>query len=186
MEALIALHGRVSENRLAEPPPTLAQREALFQAALRVPDHGWLRPWRFLCIEGAARERLGDLFAKALQQKNTDASREALERAHTLPLRAPLLIVVIARLHSPRMPDVEQLLSAGCAAHAIVLAAHAQGIGAIWRTGEMAYETAVMQGLGLDEHERIVGFIYLGTVTGQRRSPPLLDTADFVSDWTGA
>jgi len=186
MDALTALHGRVSENRLSEPAPTLAQREALFQAALRVPDHGWLRPWRFLCIEGDARERLGDLFVKALLQKDPEASSAVLERAHNAPLRAPLLIVVVARLHSPRMPEVELLLSAGCAAHAIVLAAHAQGIGAIWRTGELAYETAVMQGLGLDEHERIVGFIYLGTVMGERRNPPLLDTSDFVSDWTGA
>jgi len=186
MEALTALHGRVSENRLTEPPPTLAQREALFQAALHVPDHGWLRPWRFVCIEGTARERLGDLFAKALLQKDPNASTAVLERARSAPLRAPLLVVVIARLHSPRMPEIEQLLSAGCAAHAIVLAAHAQGIGAIWRTGELAYESAVMQGLGLDEHERIVGFIYLGTVMGERRSPALLDTADFVSDWTGA
>jgi len=185
MDALTALHGRVSENRLSEPAPTMAQREALFQAALRAPDHGWLRPWRFLCIEGAARERLGNLFAGALQQKSPDASQEVLERTRALPLRAPLLVVVIARLHSPRIPEVEQLLCAGCAAHAIVLAAHAQGIGAIWRTGELAYETAVMKGLGLDEHERIVGFIYLGTVMGERRTPPLLNTTDFVSDWAG-
>jgi len=185
MDALTALHGRVSENRLSEPAPTMAQREALFAAALRAPDHGWLRPWRFVCIEGAARDRLGDLFAKALLQKDPNTNSTALERARSLPLRAPLLVVVIARLHSPRMPEIEQLLSAGCAAHAIVLAAHAQGIGAIWRTGELAYEAAVMQGLGLDEHERIVGFIYLGTVTGERRSPPLLNTADFVSDWMG-
>jgi len=185
MEALTALHGRVSENRLTEPAPTQAQREALFQAALRAPDHGWLRPWRFLCIEGQARERLGDLFAKTLSQKAPSASPQALERARSLPLRAPLLVVVIARLHSPRMPEIEQLLSAGCAAHAIVLVAHAQGIGAIWRTGEMAYEHSVMQGLGLDEQEKIVGFIYLGTVNGERRSPPVLNTADFVDDWQG-
>jgi len=185
MQALTALHGRVSENRLTEPAPTALQREALFAAALHVPDHGWLRPWRFLCIEGAARERLGDLFAQALSQKDASASPQALQRARSLPLRAPLLVVVIARLHSPRMPEIEQLLSAGCAAHAIVLAAHVQGIGAIWRTGEMAYEPSVMQGLGLDKQEKIVGFIYLGTVDGERRKPPVLNTADFVVDWQG-
>jgi len=183
MDALTALHGRVSETRLSEPAPTAAQREALFQAALRAPDHGWLRPWRFVCIEGAARERLGDLLAAALQQKNPQASSEMLERTRALPLRAPLLVVVIARLHSPRMPEIEQLLSAGCAAHAIVLAAHAQGIGAIWRTGDFAYDRQVAQGLGLDERESITGFIYLGTVTGERRSPPAMNTADFVSHW---
>jgi len=183
MQALTALHGRVSENRLVEPAPTPSQREALFQAALHVPDHGWLRPWRFLCIEGKSRERLGDLFASALLQKDPDVSSAALERARSAPLRAPLLVVVIARLHSPRIPQIEQLLSAGCTAHAIVLAAHVQGLGAIWRTGEMAYERSVAQGLGLDESEQIVGFIYLGTVQGERRTAPLLNTADFVSDW---
>jgi len=183
MNALDALHGRVSVNRLTEPAPTAAQREALFQAALRVPDHGWLRPWRFICIEGSARERLGELFASTLRQKNPEASIDALERTRSLPLRAPLLVVVVARPHNPRMPEIEQMLSAGCAAHAIVLAAHAQGLGAIWRTGEMAYEKPVMQGLGLEDSERIVGFIYLGSADGDRRAPQPMDTADFVSTW---
>jgi len=186
MNALELLHTRVSENRLVEPAPDAAQREALFRAALRVPDHGWLRPWRFVCVEGEARHRLGDLLAAALLKKDSTASSAALERARSLPLRAPLLVVVVARLHSPRQPEVEQLLSAGCAAHALVLAAHALELGAIWRTGELSYDPHVMQGLGLDAQERIVGFVYLGTIEGERRSPPVLDVADFVSDWTGA
>jgi len=185
MNALELLHTRVSENRLMEPAPDAAQREALLRAALRVPDHGWLRPWRFICIEGAARERLGDLLAAALLKKDSAANSAALERARSLPLRAPLLMVVVARLHSPRQPELEQLLSAGCAAHALVLAAHALGFGAIWRTGEPSYDPHVMHGLGLDAQERIVGFVYVGTVEGERRSPPMLNLADFVSDWTG-
>jgi len=185
MNALELLHNRVSENQLGEPAPDGAQREALFRAALRVPDHGWLRPWRFLCIEGARRQRLGELFAAALLQKNPATELPALERARALPLRAPFIVTVVARLHSSRKPEMEQLLSAGCAAHAIVLAAHAQGLGAIWRTGDMAFDTHVMQGLGLDDKERIVGFIYLGTIMGERRSPPVMNVADFVRDWTG-
>jgi len=66
-----------------------------------------------------------------------------------------------------------------------VLAAHAQGLGAIWRTGDMAFDAHVMQALGLDDKERIVGFVYLGTVVGERRSPPQMNVADFVRDWTG-
>jgi len=185
MNALELLHNRVSEVQLSEPAPNGAQRAAMFRAALRVPDHGWLRPWRFLCIEEKARQRLGEVFAAALRKKDAAASSVALERAHALPLRAPLIVVVVARLHSPRKPEIEQLLSAGCAAHALVLAAHAQGFGAIWRTGEMAFDPHVMQGLGLDDKERIVGFIYLGSVVGERRSPPPMNVADFVRDWTG-
>jgi len=186
MEALELLHGRVSEGRLSEPAPNNAQRKALFRAALRVPDHGWLRPWRFLCIEGEARQRLGEVFAAALQHKDPQANMQALERARALPLRAPLIAVVIARLHAASKPEVEQLLSAGCAAHAIVLAAHALDLGAIWRTGAMAFDTYVMQQLGLAETERIVGFVYLGSILGERRSPPILPVADFVRDWTGS
>jgi len=81
------------------------------------------------------------------------------------------------------VPESEQLLSAGCAAHGILLAAHAQGLGAIWRTGDMAYDRTVAQGLGLADNEQVVGFLYLGSVEGERRAAPELAPADFVSTW---
>lgn len=186
MQALDLLLNRVSVGRLLDPAPDAVQRDLLFRAALRAPDHGQLRPWRFLCVEGEARVRLGELFAKALLAGNPDAKPEALDKARNMPLRAPLLVVVIATLHAhPKVPEQEQLLAAGCAAHGIVLAAHAQGLGAIWRTGELAYAAPVMAGLGLAGNERIVGFLYLGSVVGERRTPLALAPADFVSDWAG-
>ena len=78
---------------------------------------------------------------------------------------------------------MEQRLSAGCAAHAILLAAEASGYAGIWRTGDAAFDRTVMTGLGLDAHEEIIGFLYLGTRDGQPKSIPQLDTADFVSSW---
>ncbi|MCL7462058.1 NAD(P)H nitroreductase [Pseudomonas sp. NW5] len=184
MQALDALLNRVSVPRLAEPAPTPAQREQLFRAALRAPDHGQLRPWRFLTIEGAAREQLGELFARVQQQRHPEASAELLAKARAMPLRAPLLITVIARLQAGhKVPESEQLLAAGCAAHAILLAAHAQGIGAVWRSGELSHDPAVRDGLGLSADERIVGFLYLGTPQGERRTPPVLAVEDFVSRW---
>jgi nitroreductase len=121
MDALDALLNRVSAPRLCEPAPDAGQRELLFRAALRAPDHGQLRPWRFLTIEGAAREQLGELLAQALP---ADASPEALNKARAMPLRAPLLVVVIARVHEhPKVPAQEQVIAAGCAAHGILLAA---------------------------------------------------------------
>ncbi|CAD5109679.1 NAD(P)H nitroreductase [Zestomonas carbonaria] len=184
MEALDVLLNRVSLARLQAPAPSAEQREILFRAALRAPDHGYMRPWRFLCVEGEGRERLGELFASALLNKNPEAAPEAQAKARAMPLRAPLLVVVIARVQAnPKVPEIEQLLSAGCAAHGILLAAHAQGLGAIWRTGEMAHDRFVADGLGLEANEQIVGFLYLGSVEGERRSPPELKTADFVSNW---
>lgn len=185
MEALDALINRVSVARLGEPAPTAAQRELLFRAALRAPDHGQLRPWRFLTVEGEAREALGELFARAQQVRDPQAPATVLDKARAMPLRAPLVVVAIACLKDhPKVPEVEQVLAAGCAVHGLLLAAHAQGLGAIWRTGELSHDATVNAGLGLAEHERIVGFLYLGTPQGELRKPPLLEPADFVASWS--
>ncbi|MDH4580978.1 nitroreductase [Pseudomonas sp. BN415] len=184
MEALDALLNRVSLARLHEPAPDAAQREVLFRAALRAPDHGYLRPWRFLSIEGEGRAKLGELFVSAVLAKDPQAPEAVTAKARNMPLRAPLMVVVIATLQAGhKVPEVEQLLSAGCAAHGMLLAAHALGLGAIWRTGEMAYDLTVANGLGLAENERVVGFLYLGSVEGERRAAPELAPADFVQNW---
>ncbi|MDD0972574.1 nitroreductase family protein [Pseudomonas fontis] len=183
MEALDALLNRVSVPRLVEPAPNAAQREALFQAASRAPDHGLLRPWRFLTIEGAARDKLGELLAEAVRAKG-DATPAALEKAQAMPLRAPLLIVVIARLQDHfKVPKWEQKIAAGCAAHGILLAAYAQGIGAVWRTGELSYAPSVAKGLGLVAGEEVIGFLYVGTPLNDPREAPVLATEGFVSAW---
>lgn len=184
MDALDALLNRVSAPRLCEPAPDAAQRELLFRAALRAPDHGQLRPWRFLTIEGAAREQLGELLAQALP---ADASPEALSKARAMPLRAPLLVVVIARVQAhAKVPAQEQVIAAGCAAHGILLAAHAQGIGAVWRTGELAYNAQVAAGLGLAVDEQIIAFLYLGTPERELRAVPQVQVGDFVRAWPAA
>ncbi|WP_110969553.1 nitroreductase family protein [Pseudomonas huaxiensis] len=183
MEALDVLLNRVSVPRLTDPAPNAAQREGLFQAALRAPDHGQLRPWRFLTVEGEARARLGELFAEVVALKG-DATEAALDKARAMPLRAPLLVLVIARTQEHfKVPVSEQVLAAGCAGHGILLAAHAQGIGAVWRTGEMAYSAHVAKGLGLEAGEELIGFLYLGTPMGEPRTAPVLKTEDFVSAW---
>ncbi|MFQ6572672.1 nitroreductase family protein [Pseudomonas sp. UM16] len=183
MEALDALLNRVSVPRLVGPAPNAAQREALFQAALRAPDHGQLRPWRFLTVEGQAREKLGELLAEAVKLDG-EASEAALDKARAMPLRAPLLVVVIARLQDHfKVPQSEQRLAAGCAAHGILLAAHAQGIGAVWRTGELSYSKHVAKSLGLADNEEIIAFLYLGTPLNEPRTAPVLASADFVSAW---
>ena len=189
MKALKALLNRVSVSRLTEPAPDAKQREILFQAALRAPDHGQIRPYRFLTIEGKARERLGELYAEAVQAKaaakGDKAEDKALDKARGMPLRAPLLIVVIASLHDhPKVPASEQRLTAGCAAHGILLAAHAQGVGAFWRTGDMAFDPVVHRGLGLAANEEVVGYLYMGTPASEPRAAPDQQVGDFVQGWT--
>ncbi|CAL5240941.1 hypothetical protein PASLES2_09615 [Pseudomonas aeruginosa] len=176
MEALDALLTRVSHARLSDPAPSPEQLDRLFRVALRAPDHGQLRPWRFIVVEGEGRRALGDLYARALASRQPDAAEEALAKARNMPLRAPLLVVAVACLQDhPKVPHGEQLLAAGCAAHGLVLGAYAQGLGAMWRTGEMATDPVVHAGLGLGEQERIIGFVYLGTPMGELRTPAELD-----------
>ncbi|GFM64696.1 nitroreductase family protein [Pseudomonas lijiangensis] len=186
MEALDVLLNRVSVPRLVDPAPDAAQREILFGAALRSPDHGQLRPYRFITVEGPARERMGELLAEALQQGGGEITPQALDKARLGPLRAPLVVVVVARLQDHfKVPRKEQLITAGCAAHAVLLAAYAQGVGAVWRTGDLSYSPHVAKGFGLADDEEVIAFLYLGTPQNPPREAPKVDVGGFVSEWQG-
>ncbi|MBX8555424.1 nitroreductase family protein [Pseudomonas cichorii] len=186
MEALDVLLNRVSVPRLVDPAPDAAQREILFGAALRSPDHGQLRPYRFITVEGPARERMGELLVEALQQGGGEITPQALDKARLGPLRAPLVVVVVARLQDHfKVPRKEQLITAGCAAHAVLLAAYAQGVGAVWRTGDLSYSPHVAKGFGLADDEEVIAFLYLGTPQNLPREAPKVDVGGFVSEWQG-
>ncbi len=183
-ESLSLLHERNSAPKLTDPAPGPEALEEIFQAALRAPDHAWLRPWRFLTIEGERRAAFGELLERCLVARNPEADEAARTKALNAPLRAPMLVVAIVKLSDhPKVPHIEQRLSAGCAAQGILLATHALGFAGIWRTGDAAFDRAVMDGLGLAEDEEIVGFLYLGTREGKAKPIPELATEDFVSAW---
>ncbi|WP_109511915.1 nitroreductase family protein [Pseudomonas ovata] len=184
MQALDVLLNRVSVPRLVEPAPDAAQREILFGAALRAPDHGFLKPYRFLTVEGESRERLGELLAQALLEQDSAPDAAKLDKARQGPLRAPLVVVVIACLQDhPKVPRSEQRLTAACAAHGVLLATYALGLGGVWRTGELSYAASVAQGLGLGEGEEVLGFLYLGTPLNPPRIAAREDIGGFVSAW---
>lgn len=183
-ENLDFLQNRNSAPKLAEPAPSAQDMQEIFKVAMRAPDHAWLHPWRFITISGDRREALGLVLEQALMLRNPAADQAARDKARTAPLRAPLLVVVVARLSEhPKVPHSEQRLSAGCAAQGILLAAQALGYAGIWRTGDAAFDRTVMDGLGLAEDEEITGFIYLGSRDGRAKPIPLLSTAEFVSSW---
>lgn len=184
MDAIELLLKRVSVPRLQDPAPTAEQLELMLRAALRAPDHGQLRPWRFLTIAGDKRKQLGELFVQGLLSTEPNASAEQIEKTRSLPMRAPLLLVVIASVSAdPKVPAQEQLLAAGCAAHGVLLAAHALGVGAVWRTGAMAQLATINEGLGLQDNEQILAYIYLGTPINSLRKAPELDPAAYVRSW---
>jgi len=178
------LQQRNSASRLIAPAPSAAQLQGIFRAALRAPDHAWLRPWRFITIAGERRDALGELLQQCLLARSPDADEAARTKARNAPMRAPLTVVVVAKVSEhAKVPAVEQRLSAACAAHAILLAAEACGFAGMWRTGAAAYDRALMSGLGLDINEEIIGFLYIGSRDGAAKAIPPLDAADFVSAW---
>lgn len=136
MDVLTALHNRVSCALLTEPGPSAEQLEIMLKAAVRAPDHANLRPWRFLLIEGAAREQLGEVLVQAALTDTPDSAPEALDKVRRKTLRAPTIVVVVAKLtEHPKVPEIEQIITAGAAATNLVTAAFALGVGAYWRTG---------------------------------------------------
>ena len=183
MNTIDTILERRSAKGLTDPAPDAGALELLLECASRAPDHGRLRPWRFIVIRGAARERLGELMAEQLRRKLPAAS--ALQRERQKALRAPLIIVIAAVCDlAARIPAIEQILAAGAAAQNIMLAAPALGFGAMWKTGDAAYDETVKAALGLEARDAIVGFLYLGTAPADGVLPRArADWRDRVSYW---
>lgn len=185
MDAVEALTTRRSATKLGGKAPSKESLDTVLEAAIRAPDHGRLRPWRFLLFSGDARNRLGDIFATCLEKRAPDAPKVQVEHERSKPLRAPLIIAVVAKVQpeNTKIPVIEQVLSAGAAAQNIMLAFHAQGLGCMWKTGSAAHDGAVNLALGLEPHDQIVGFLYAGEVDQPQLETEKLDHSEFVEVW---
>jgi len=149
---------------LIGPGPSAAEVETLLTIASRVPDHGKLAPWRFIVFEGEARLAAGQAIETAFRAKYPEAKPDQLDYERKRLARAPLVIAVVSRAGPHvKIPEWEQVLSAGAAAMSLVLAAHALGYGANWITEWYAYDRAVLDALGLKDNEKVAGFIHIGT-----------------------
>jgi nitroreductase len=172
--------------QLREPGPSPRQIDAAIDAALRAPDHGALRPWRFVLVQGQAREGLSQLLVSRMQQREPDTPTAKLERIRSMPLCAPLVIAVGASLLAGhKVPEIEQLLATGAGVMNLLNAFHAQGFGAIWLTGGNAYDPEVAQALGFHAPERCLGFIYVGSVEPGDPAPRRVQRDACVRSWTG-
>lgn len=175
------LQQRVSHPRLQAPAPTREELETCYQAAFRVPDHAYLRPWRFVEITDEARGVAGSLIAEALKLEQPDLTEAAYQKAETSLLRAPLVIMVYASCtEHPKVPRWEQEIAVGCAAYAFTTALFSFGYGSVWRTGDAANSIAVKHAFGLTEQEKIIGFLYVGTPERGDKAVPVVDSAHFV------
>ena len=181
MSTIEALLSRVSVPRVIEPGVSSLELDLILRAGLRACDHGRLKPYRFILLEGEARVRLGEAMSDYLYGGLVDASEDAIEAAKNKALRAPtLLSVIFCPRNHEKIPETEQVITAGCAAQLIVTAAHMLGLGAIWRTGSAIYSEEVSRMLELDENEQVVAMIYLGRSAGDMPSPPEVDPETFL------
>jgi len=172
MESIEALNTRATAKTYGEVAPTKDHLAIVLQAAVRAPDHGRLRPWRFMLIEGAQRQRFGDLLAASALRRVPGLSEGDLQRERGKALRAPLIIVVACRaVTGTKVPVIEQILAAGAAAQNILLALHALGYAAAWKTGEAAYDPEVKKALGFAVDDHLVAFIYAGGGAGASFAP---------------
>jgi nitroreductase len=183
---LLRTRRSIKPIELAGPGPTAAEVETLLTVASRVPDHGKLVPWRFIIFEGEARLAAGDAIVSAFRARYPQAGDEQVEAERRRLARAPLVIAVVSRAGPHvKIPEWEQVLSAGAAAMNLVLAAHALGYGASWITEWYAYDRGVLDALGLAANERIAGFVHIGRPQQppeDRPRPPLGEIAIRFSD----
>ncbi len=174
---------RTSNGALGDPGPDDAALRRIFEAAVRAPDHGKLRPWHFYVIRGDARLKLSELFREGLKRREPGASEAAAEKERGKPLRSPVIVAAVAKiLEGHKVPAFEQTLSAAAAVMNILNAAHALGFGAKWVTGANCYDAEFRTAFGLAESDRLIGFIHLGTpLEGVETVRP--DPGLFFSDW---
>ncbi|MHC1548028.1 nitroreductase family protein [Phyllobacterium sp. K27] len=166
---------------LTQPAPTRAEVERILSIAARVPDHGALEPWRFIVVEDRAKSDLARRLSKSYAAENASGDSAQIEKAcssisETLE-KSPLIVVVVSRPDpASRIPEWEQVLSAGAVCMNLLLAARASGFGAIWLTGWAAYSPAASHVLGAQVGEKIAGILHIGTPTttpSDRRRPDM-------------
>ncbi len=182
------LLSRQSSSTLEDPAPQSADIDLILDAGLRAPDHGRLRPWRFVLIRGDARAALGDCLASAARDRLTPQAQ--IDRIRAWPLRTPLLIGIGAQIRPDHpVPEIEQILSAGAAAMNMLNAIHMLGYAGMWVTGANTYDPKVNAALGFLAPSRLIGFLAVGTARapspGAASPAARPDRRGHVVDWSG-
>ena len=184
MKAEELLRVRASNGKLEAPAPSPEVLHTIVEDALRAPDHAALRPWRIFEIKGEARKAFGDLMVRSLLSREPDASEAKVEKMRSKAFRAPTILVVAAvtREH-PKVPEIEQVVSAGAVVHGILLGLQARGYARMWRTGATAYDGMIKEAFGLQDKDHLVGFLYLGTPSSDAPRMRRPTAQQFIEAW---
>ena len=181
MDALNNILNRVSARELAEPHPTESEMEKVYKAALRAPDHAWLRPSSFIEVKGDGLNKLSNIFLEYAKNQ-TDITDQIIQKYKNAPFRAPMIIILVNTFKKhPKVPAIEQKLSTATAAQNIMLALNTMNYSSIWRTGKLAFNKEIQTKLNLSDDQEILGYLYIGTSIGENKKIPNLDIDDFVS-----
>lgn len=169
---------------MVEPGPSDSEIEMILRAGVRVPDHGKLAPWRFILFKDDARAKFGDLLAKIYAEVETRATEEQIAFERGRLSRAPLVVAVVSRVTPGiKIPEWEQILSAGAVCQNMLIAATALGYGAQWLTEWYAFDASVNEALGLGENERVAGYLYFGSESVPKDERPRPELSDITSEW---
>jgi nitroreductase len=165
MELLTAIDSRASAGRLTQPGPTREHLATILDAAAHAPDHGRLRPWAFIVLDSALRERFANAGAMAKRSRQPAMTDEQFAAEREKLTRSPVIVVVacVVRREQTKVPEIEQVIAVGAAAQNLFLAAHDLGYGVMWKTGAAAYDPEVKAVLGIRADDHIVGIMHLGT-----------------------
>jgi nitroreductase len=163
MDVFEAIYQRHSQGHVKPDPVPRELIEKLLDAAVQAPNHYKVRPWRFIVLTGKGRDKLGDVMAASQHERHPEFPVEAFEKCRALPLRAPVMIAVgVDKPTEAKVLEIENVAATAAAIQNLLLAAHALGLGAKWRTGEWARDAKVKQFLGFEPDQHLLGFIYLG------------------------
>lgn len=181
---LLATRRSTKVKYLANPGPSADELESILTIAARVPDHGKLSPFYFVIFEGDARQKFGQSLRTIWEQENPDESKDRYKIEEQRLLQAPLVIAVISRIRTGKIPVWEQVLTAGAACYNLCLAANSLGYGSNWLTEWYSYHPEVHKLLGLEkDRDNIVGFIYIGTATEAMEDRARPDLNEIVNHW---
>ena len=174
----------VLARELEPPGPSSEQLSRLLTIAARVPDHGKLAPWRFIIIDGPERRKFGEIMGAIARQENAEISQARLEAECGRFEQAPVVVCVVSKVvDHPKIPEWEQILSAGAACQMLVTAATAMGFGAQWLTDWCAYHHDAHRALGLADGEQIAGFVHIGTAAASPSDRARPEMSEITSRW---
>ena len=183
MEVFEAIHTRQSIGQVRPDPVPRELIDKILAAAVQAPNHYKVRPWRFAVMTGASRAKLGEAMAWSTKASKPDATEEELQKDRVKPLRAPVVIAVaVDKPGLTKAKEIENVCATAAAVQNMLVAAHALGLAAIWRTGPSATDPIIKQFFGWEPDQHLIGFVYVGYPQGEF-TPPLRPSFEDRTVW---